>query len=147
MIRRYRYPSIWHEFDRLQREMNRYYEPGLPKRIRRPVSFPAVNIWTNDDFAFVNAEVPGVDPKDIDIALVGGTLTVSGSRFMEDPGENSRYHRQERSYGKFSRSIQLPFNVNASKVEASFKDGILSITLPKADEDKPKKISVKTVEK
>lgn len=144
MIRRYRYPSIWHEFDRMQRELNRLYEPGLPKRVRRSASFPAVNIWTNDDNAFVTAEVPGVEPKDIDIALVGGTLTISGSRFMEDLEDNTRYHRQERNYGKFSRSIQLPFNVNASKVEANFKDGILSITLPKAEEDKPRKISVKT---
>jgi HSP20 family protein len=128
----------------MQRELNRLYEPNLPKRVRRPVSFPAVNIWTNDDNAFVTAEVPGVEPKDIDIALVGGTLTISGSRFMEDLEDNTRYHRQERNYGKFSRSIQLPFNVNASKVEANFKDGILSITLPKAEEDKPRKISVKT---
>jgi HSP20 family protein len=144
MIRRYRYPSIWHEFDRLQREMNRLSDPGLFRRVRRPASFPAVNIWTNDDNAFVTAEVPGVDPKDIDIALVGGSLTISGSRYMEDVEENTRYHRQERSYGKFSRSIQLPFNVNASKVEANFKDGILNINLPKAEEDKPRKISVKT---
>ena len=145
MIRRYRYPSIWHEFDRLQREMNRMYEPRLPQRVRRRFSFPAVNIWTNDDYAFVTAEVPGVDPKDMDIALVGATLTISGNRSMEELDENTRYHRQERGFGDFSRSIQLPFNVNAGKVEASFKDGILSITLPKAEEDKPRKINVKTV--
>jgi len=124
--------------------MNRLNEPGLPKKARRPVSFPAVNIWTNDDYAFVTAEVPGVDPKDIDIALVGGALTISGSRYMEELEENTRYHRQERGYGKFSRSIQLPFNVNAARVEANFKDGILSVNLPKAEEDKPRKISVKT---
>ena len=63
---------------------------------------------------------------------------------MEELEENTRYHRQERGYGKFSRSIQLPFNINAAKVEANFKDGILSVNLPKAEEDKPRKISVKT---
>jgi HSP20 family protein len=144
MYRRYRYPSFWREFDRLQREINQLSEPGVLKRGRGPVSFPAVNIWTNDDKTWVTAEVPGVDPKEIEISIVGSTLTISGSRNPEESDENSRYHRQERGYGKFSRPIQLPFNVDANKVEANFKDGILSINLPRAEEDKPRKISVKS---
>jgi len=144
MYRRYRYPSLWLEFDRLQREINRLSEPGAQKRGRGRVSFPAVNIWTNDDSTWVTAEVPGVDPKEIEIAIVGSTLTISGIRIPEESDENSRYHRQERGYGKFSRPIQLPFNVDANKVEANVKDGILSINLPRAEEDKPRKISVRS---
>lgn len=143
MFRRYRYPSIWREMDRLQREMNRLYNAGFEGRSRPAPSYPAMNIWTSDDDAVVTAEVPGVDPKDMDISVVGDTLTVSGSRMPDETAEDARYHRQERGYGKFARSIQMPFNVNSNKVEATFKNGVLTIRLPRAEEDKPKKIKVR----
>jgi HSP20 family protein len=130
------------ELDRLQREMNRMYETG--SRFRVAPSFPAVNIWTNPDGAIVTAEIPGVNTEDIDISVVGDTLTISGRREPRELDESEGYHRRERGFGSFTRSVQLPFQVEGNNVEASFKKGVLEITLPRAEADKPKKISVKT---
>jgi len=143
MYRRYSIPSVWREMDRLQREMNRLFEDSYPSRFRPAPAYPAMNVWTNEEGLQITAEVPGVSPKDIDISVVGNTLTLSGVREPDELKEGARYHRQERGYGNYTRSLQLPFSVNVNKVEATFKNGVLSITLPRAEEDKPKKITVK----
>ena len=143
MYRRYRFPANWREVDRLQREMNRLFEGYNPMRVRSAPGYPAMNIWTSEDGLKVTAEMPGLNSDDLDISVVGETLTVSGVRKLDELPEGSRYHRQERGYGKFSRSVQLPFPVDVNKVEASFKDGVLSIDLPRTEADKPRKISVK----
>jgi HSP20 family protein len=129
--------------DRLQREMNRLFDDSYPTRFRPAPAYPAINVWTSEEGLQVTAEVPGVSPKDIDISVVGDTLTLSGVREPDKLKEGARYHRQERGYGNYSRSLQLPFSVNVDKVEATFKNGILSIILPRAEEDKPKKITIK----
>jgi len=144
MYRRYRIPPIWQEMDQLQREMNRLFETHVPARSRTAAGYPAVNIWANEDSLILTAEVPGVSPDDIDINVVGETLTLSGERKPEELKEEARYHRQERGYGRFTRSIQLPFSVNVNKVEAIFRDGVLNVNLPRAEADKPKKIVVKS---
>jgi len=145
MYRRYRVPSVWREMNRLQREMNRLFDDTYPHRARRAAGYPAMNVWANEDGLIITAEVPGVKPEDIDISVVGDTLTLSGSHKPDELKEDSRYHRQERGYGDFTRSIQLPFLVNVKKVEATFQNGVLNITMPRAEEDKPKKITVKAV--
>lgn len=145
MYRTYRIPTVWREVDRLQREMNRLFEDYYPGRMRTAPGYPALNVWTSQDGLSVTAEVPGVPPQDIDISVVGETLTLSGMRKPDELTEGARYHRQERGYGSFTRSIQLPFPVDVAKVEATFKDGVLSIALPRAEADKPRKIAVKTV--
>lgn len=146
MYRRYRVPSVWRDMDRLQNEMNRLFEAYTPSRMRQAPGFPSMNVWSNDDGLVVTAEIPGIHPDDIEISVVGETLTVSGERKPDEiPDENSRYHRQERGYGKFTRSLQLPFPVNVAQVEAIFKNGLLQITMPRTEEDKPRKITVKTV--
>lgn len=144
MYRRYRIPSAWSEVDRLQREMNRLFENYYPARTHAAPSYPALNVWTSNEGLMLTAEVPGVHPEDIDISVVGETLTLSGSRKPDELKEGARYHRQERGYGNFSRSIQLPFPVSVNKVEASFKDGVLNVAMPRAEEDKPRKIVVKS---
>jgi HSP20 family protein len=101
-----------------------------------------MNVWTNEDGAVATAELPGFDLESIDISIVGDTLNVSGSREPEDVGEG-RYHRRERGCGSFTRSFQLPFQVAGVAVEATFERGVLRIVLPRAEEDKPKKITVK----
>jgi len=131
----------WQEFERLQHEMNRLFSAARPQV---SPGFPAINVWTNQDGAVLTAELPGVNPEDIDISAVGETLTLVGSRQPELLKENERYHRRERGYGKFTRTFQLPFPVETDKVEASFNKGILYINLPRAEADKPRKISVKT---
>lgn len=128
----------WQELRRMEREMNR-----LLSRAPAAVEFPAVNIWTEEERAIVTTEVPGVSPQDMDISVVGSTLTIRGSREPEALKEGESYHRRERWYGQFSRSVDLPFAVEAGAVEARFDKGVLYITLPRAEAEKPRKISVK----
>jgi len=148
MYRRYRVPSMWREMDRLQREMNRLFEDYSPMRVRNAPTYPALNVWSNEEGLLVIAEVPGVSPDDIEVNVIGETLILSGVRKPEElPDglkEGARYHRQERGYGNFTRSIQLPFPVDVSKVEAAFRNGVLTVSLPRAEEDKPLKIAVKS---
>jgi HSP20 family protein len=130
--------------DRLRKEMDRVFNQ-MPNRTWAGTSgYPAMNIWTSEDSALVTAELPGCNPDDLDISVVNETLTVTGSRQPEEVDENTTYHRRERSCGRFSRTFQLPFLVDASQVEAVFEKGILKITLPRAEEDKPKKIAIKS---
>jgi HSP20 family protein len=130
--------------DQLQNEMNRLFNSYYPTRRRVAPSYPAVNVWTNDDGLVLTAEVPGVNPDDIEISVVGQTLTLNGERKRDEVDENVRYHRRERGYGKISRSIELPFLVDVDSVSATFKNGVLHISLPRAEADKPKKIAVKS---
>jgi len=145
MYRRYRIPTVWRDVDRLQREMNRLFEDYTPSRLRPAPSYPALNVWSNEEGLLVTAEVPGVSPQDIEVNVIGETLTLSGARKPDELKEGARYHRQERGYGNFSRTLQLPFPVSVEKIEANFKSGVLSIRLPRAEEDKPRKIAVKSV--
>jgi len=131
----------WQEMARLQQEMNRLFE-DFDFGTRR--AFPAVNIWTNDDSAVVTAELAGVDKNDIKLSVVDQSLVIEGSRKAEQLKEGETYHRQERGTGDFKRAIQLPFPVNADKISAQLKNGVLSVTLPRAEEDKPRKIEIKT---
>ena len=110
-----------------------------------PAAFPAMNLWLNDEGAVVTAELPGVDVKDLAINVTGETLTLSGERKIEDLPKDLVYHRQERSMGQFTRTIDLPFTVDSGKVQATLEKGVLRILLPRAEKDKPHKILVKTV--
>ena len=102
---------------------------------------PALDLYQNNDNVVAVVELPGMRKEDIEISLHDGTLTVSGERKQESP-ENENAERSERYVGKFRRSITLPSRVDASKVNATYKDGILTVTLPKAEEAKPRKIQV-----
>jgi HSP20 family protein len=128
--------------DKLQGEMNRLFDSTFSRRYRSAPSFPAVNVWANEDGLVITAETPGINPEDIDIVVVGETLTLSGTRSLDDLDDVTKFHRHERGHGDFTRTIQLPFLVDSDKVEASFADGVLSVTMPRKDEDKPKKISI-----
>ena len=125
----------------LQREINRLFSGFTPPFVHE---FPAVNVWLGNDDVIVTAELPGMDPGSIDISVAADTLTLSGSREKEVLKEGESYHRQERNYSKFTRTLQLPFQVNAGKVNAKYDKGILRITLPRSEETKPKKISIKS---
>lgn len=144
MFRRFqpRTPSVWRDMDRMQRDMNRIFEDYYPGRVRTAPSFPAVNIWADEDSAIITAELPGLDNGDIEINVLEKMFTLSGERKLEEVPENAQYHRQERGHGKFSRNLRLPYKVNAKKAQATFKDGLLEVRLPRAEEDKPKKIAI-----
>jgi HSP20 family protein len=136
--------SPWREMERLQHEMNRLLSgtsrsPGLSVAL----SYPAMNVWTNEESAFVTAELPGINPEDIDISVQNDTLTLRGNRAPDEVQEGGTYHRRERGSGSFTCSFQLPFQVQSDQVEASYAKGILRITLPRAEADKPKKIAIK----
>jgi len=124
--------------------MNRLFDATSRGSVFNPPSYPAINIWTNEEGQLISAEMPGINPDDIDIDVTGDALSISGERKPDEVGEEMRYHRRERTYGSFSRTIQLPFMVDTTKVEANFKNGILMISLPRAEADKPKKITIKS---
>jgi len=144
MYRRFRRPSMWQDMDQLQHEMNRLFNATSKEPVFNSPSYPAINIWTNDDGQLISAEMPGVHPEDIDIDVTGDALSISGVRKPDKVAKEAHYHRRERTYGSFSRTIQLPFMVDTNKVEANFKNGILLISLPRAEADKPKKITIKS---
>jgi HSP20 family protein len=143
VYRRFRVPSIWRDVDQLRTEMNRLFDASMDPRIQNFTRFPAVNIWTNEDAIIVTAELPGMDAEDIDINVSADSLVLSGERAPDDMGEELKYHRDERRFNQFSRTIQLPFIVDPNKVNAKLKDGILEVSLSRAEADKPKKIAVK----
>ena len=105
---------------------------------------PAFDVSETAKAIVVKAELPGMDVKDIDIALTDGLLTIRGERKLEKEEKKEDYHRIERQFGSFSRSLNLGHRVKADGIEAAYKDGILTVTLPKTEESKPKKIEVKS---
>ena len=142
MVRRvYRGYSPWREMRRMQHQMDRLMNT-MGSGLAVAPSYPAMNVWINEDGAVLTAELPGFDPDALEISVVNDTLTLSGNRCADDV-EDATYHRRERRCGKFSRSFQLPFLVEGTGVEASFEQGVLKIELPRAEADKPKKITVK----
>ena len=144
IYRRYSVPSVFEEMNKMQREMERMVSAFSPDRTRMNAAFPAMNAWTNENEEIVTAEIPGVEPKEIEITVNNDVLTITGERKAQDSSEDIRYHRRERLNGKFSRSIQLAFPVDPEKVNASIENGILTVVLPRAEADKPRKISVKS---
>ena len=144
MHQRFQRRDVLKEIDQLQSEMNRLFDAVSKRRVFNIPAYPAVNIWVNKYGQIISAEMPGVHPEDLDIDVTGDALSISGVRKLDEEAEEARYHRRERNYGSFSRTVQLPFMVDTNKVEASFKNGVLLITLPRAEADKPKRIAVKS---
>lgn len=123
--------------------LDRFFEDWTPEVFGKETNWvPAFDISENDKEYTLTAELPGIDAKDLDITISDGILTVKGEkkREKEDKGEN--YHRIERSYGSFQRSFHIPEKVKTEKVDATFKDGILKLTLEKDEKSETKKITV-----
>ncbi|MFB3885332.1 MAG: Hsp20/alpha crystallin family protein [Thermodesulfobacteriota bacterium] len=136
------------EFERMKNEMDRFWDSFLERRLRRRPEeerewIPSLDIAETKNELVVKAEVPGMDPKNIDISLSDGVLTIKGEKKQEKEEKEADYHLVERSYGAFSRSVQLPSEVQEDKISAAYKDGILKITLPKSEEAKKKEIKIK----
>ena len=139
---RYYVPSPFREVDHMQRQMERMARvfSGMPYE---PAGYPAVNIWTKDDELMVTAELPGLNPEDINLSVLNDTFTISGSRKEEETPEDAQYHRNECASGDFSRTIRLPYMVDANKVDAVYEKGLLKVKLARAESDKPRKINIK----
>jgi HSP20 family protein len=125
----------------------RRMRPWLPERWSRPgdgdVGLPAVDVYEEKDDIIVKAELPGMDKNDIEVNIMDSTLTLKGEKNREEKIEEKDYYSCERSYGSFLRSVELPTEVQADKVKASFKNGILEVRLPKTEKAKTKEIKVK----
>ena len=130
------------EFRRLQREFGRVFNS---LEHRKSLDFPPVNIWTGRGDVILTAEIPGMDPNALDVSVHGDTVTLRGERKPDEIEEGEAFHRQERGHGKFVRTIQLPHQVDADNVQAHYAKGVLRLTLPRAEADKPRQISVKNV--
>jgi len=103
---------------------------------------PTVDIRETDDALLVQAELPGIEKKDVHLEVRDGVLTISGERRYEKDVKEENVHRVERAYGKFARSFSLPANVDADKVDATMKNGVLEVRLPKLERPKPKAITI-----
>jgi HSP20 family protein len=129
------------ELDRLM--TGAFNTPGVATAARMVTgrTFPAINIWEEGDNFYVEAEVPGLKSENLEITVIGDELTLKGERAADERPE-STVHRRERCAGSFSRSVKLPSEVNPERVEAALNDGVLLLTLPKAETAKPRKIKV-----
>jgi HSP20 family protein len=128
----------------MQSEMNRLFDRWGGNNLFESAGYPAVNVWEDADSVFVEAELPGLDLKDLEIYVTGGNqLSIKGQRKQTNPGKGT-WHRQERGVGAFSRVLTLPYEVNADRVEARFENGVLMIKVAKQESAKPRKISVKS---
>ena len=103
---------------------------------------PPVDIYETEDAIVLKAELPGIDPKDVEVRVEDNTLYLKGERNYEKEVKEQNYHRIERSYGSFARSFSLPNSIDAEKVKAEYKDGLLTLTMPKREETKPKTIKI-----
>lgn len=110
-----------------------------------PSFYPPLNVWEEGDVLRIEAEIPGVKIEDIEVSFDNGELTLKGEKKF-DAKENAPLHRRERLYGSFARTLTLPWEVVADKVSAELKDGVLTVTLPKAEAAKPRKVAVKYLE-
>lgn len=155
-------PGIWHPFDSLRRQVDRLFEEfdygpmhfpfarslfdlePVAKRGSIWNGVPAVDVTERDKHYEITAELPGLDEKDIEVKVSGDTLTISGEKTEEKEDKKKNYYMSERRYGSFRRSFRVPESVETDKIEASFKKGVLTLTLPKTAEaqKREKKIAI-----
>ena len=140
----------WEPFEgltRIQSRINDLFEEafGRPRVPQSPVSglwYPPVDILESKEAYLIRAELPGMKKEDFNLELKDGTLTLSGERKFEEPANGVEYHRSERLAGKFSRSFYLSQTVKHDSIKATYRDGILEVYVPKAEEAKPEQIAV-----
>jgi HSP20 family protein len=134
--------------NRIFEQMDRLFGPNGfegAQPFPRVSAYPPLNVWEDDDNLYVEAELPGLKPDGIDVAVTeGDQLSIAGTRTPGAP-EGSTWLRQECGYGRFTRTITLPTEVDADEVEATYEAGVLTLTLPKMEQAKPKKIAVKAI--
>lgn len=140
----------WEPFDgltRIQSRMNELFDEAFGRSRTLPVYttsvwYPPVDILESRDSYLIRAELPGMKKEDVNLEVQEGTLSLSGERKIDEPASGVEYHRAERVAGKFSRSFNLPQTIKQDGISATFRDGILEVHVPKADEAKPKQITI-----
>ena len=129
----------------IQGEVNRMFDTFLGRPMTEPSGrawLPPVDMHETKDDLVLNVELPGVSEKDVTVSITGDLLSIKGERRWNDEAKDRQYLHMERAYGQFERLVQLPMAVQADKVKASYRDGVLQITLPKAEELKPREIKI-----
>jgi HSP20 family protein len=140
------FDSPFGDFDQVRREMLRLLDTVEEETFGEVGSgvFPPLNVTQDDDNFYLRAEVPGVKPDELSITAVSNRVSLAGKREIPREHERVSYHRKERAEGSFNRTVTLPTEVDAERVDARYADGILTLTLPKAEEAKPRQIAVRS---
>ena len=133
--------TVFDELESIQEDMNRLLGGEAPVR-RARAAYPPLNVWSSAEGLTIDAEMPGVDPKDVEISVVGDELALHGKVNAQEPAAGEAVLRRERPAGEFQRTLQLPFRANTGAVKATFKNGILRIAIPRSEEEKPRKIAI-----
>ena len=128
-------------FEQLQTELDRMVNAafGTPTGL-----YPLVNVFDGGEAFVVKAEVPGVDPKTVEINVEDDTLTLRGERSFTDPSRDAAYHRRERGQGQFRRVVRLPGRLSSEEAKATYRDGVLTVRIPKAKETRPRRVQIET---
>jgi HSP20 family protein len=141
------FDAPWPDLDQLRRDLQRTFETFAGDRELRTAPsgvFPPINVTQDPERFYVRAELPGVSASELSISALQNRLSISGKREIPAEHERVSYHRKERPEGTFNRTVTLPMPIDAERIEARYADGILTLTLPKAEEAKPRQIAVKT---
>ena len=137
--------STFDELSRMRRQLDSLfdrYDGRSPATGAAAGVFPLINLTEDNDAYYLRAELPGMAGGDLAIESTDNNIAISGERKIPDAAQNARYHRREREAGRFSRVVALPGRINRDKIEARLSDGILTVTVPKAEEEKPRKINI-----
>jgi HSP20 family protein len=142
------YPNPARELNRLQREINDLFSfspfPDSRGVFDRSIS-PALDVLESDDEFSIRCDLPGMKQEEIEISVASGVLTIKGEKKAEEHAEKTRVYRTETWEGSFQRTVSLPAEADSEKIEATLRDGVLTVTVPKRDEAKPKQITLKAV--
>ena len=138
--------TIFDELESLQSDVNQMLSGQEAARLARraKAAYPPLNVWASSEGLMVDAEMPGVDPGDVEISVVGDELTLKGKVNVQDLPAGEALLRRERPSGEFARTLQLPFRAHAGGVKATCKNGIIRISIPRSEEEKPRKIAIET---
>lgn len=134
----------WQELNQIQKEMNQLFGRRLGNT-GIPVAFPAVNLWADDRALVLTAEIPGWDPDQFDITVNRNTITIAGERDTAKPQAGETWYRKERPSAAFSRTLELPFEVDPQSAEADYSKGVLTLRLSRPAAHLPQKVTVKVV--
>jgi len=134
----------WQELDQIQKDMSRLFGRRIA-RPSAPVGYPAVNLWADDRSLVLTAEMPGLTPDQLDITVNRNTIILNGTRETEQPKEGETYFRKERPSASFTRTLELPIEVDPDSAEADYSQGVLTLRLSRPAAHQPKKVTVKAV--
>jgi len=140
----------WQELAQMQGELNKLFGRAFGaegRGVRDTAWAPAIDMFERDDALVVRAELPGIKVEDVDISFIEDRLVIKGERRFEEEVKEDNFYRLEQRYGSFARAVQVPFKVKDDDVKATYKEGVLEVVLPKAEEEKPKQIKISVEDK